>query len=53
MKERFEDILNQLEVNIYMTDIDTHEILFMNRKMKEEYGVEAPEGRARPHKGII
>lgn len=45
MKERFEDILNQLEVNIYMTDIDTHEILFMNRKMKEEYGVEAPEGK--------
>ena len=45
MGEQFEEILEQLDVNIYMTDINTHRILFMNQKMKKEYGVENPEGQ--------
>lgn len=44
MDEELKKILNQLQVDIYMTDIHTHEILFMNQKMKEEYGLENPEG---------
>lgn len=38
------DILNQMQANIYITDIHTHEILFMNQKMKKEYGYQSPEG---------
>lgn len=45
MNDNFEEILNQLKANIYMTDIETHKILFMNRKMKEDYGFQYPEGK--------
>ena len=45
MKDRFGDILDQMQAGVYMTDVQTHEILFMNRKMKEDYGLENPEGK--------
>lgn len=45
MDEELKKILNQLQVGIYMTDIHTHRILFMNQKMKEDYGVTNSEGK--------
>ena len=41
----FESILDQLEHSVFLTDTETDEILFMNRKMKEEYGIQVPEGK--------
>ena len=43
-KHNFEVILNQLQINIYVTNIHTNEIIFMNKKMKEEYNILDPEG---------
>ncbi|VHS70522.1 diguanylate kinase signaling protein [Clostridioides difficile] len=31
-KHNFEVILNQLQINIYVTNIYTNEIIFMNKK---------------------
>ncbi|WPV48418.1 hypothetical protein CDIFB12_15600 [Clostridioides difficile] len=31
-KHNFEVILNQLQINIYVTNIHTNEIIFMNKK---------------------
>lgn len=45
MRDKFGDILDQMQAGVYMTDPKTHEILFMNRKMKEDYGIEQPEGK--------
>ncbi|HBH3383905.1 TPA: EAL domain-containing protein [Clostridioides difficile] len=42
-KHNFEVILNQLQINIYVTNIHTNEIIFMNKKMKEEYNILDPE----------
>ncbi len=44
-KHNFEVILNQLQINIYVTNIHTNEIVFMNKKMKEEYNILDPEGK--------
>lgn len=44
-KRNFEVILNQLQINIYVTNIHTNEIIFMNKKMKEEYNILDPEGK--------
>ena len=44
-KHNFEVILNQLQINIYVTNIHTNEIIFMNKKMKEEYNILDPEGK--------
>jgi len=35
---RLEAILNNLDSSIYITDMDSHEILFMNNHMKELFG---------------
>lgn len=39
------DVLNQMQVSIYITDPDTDEILFMNEKMKHDYRIADPEGK--------
>ena len=44
-KHNFEVILNQLQIKIYVTNIHTNEIIFMNKKMKEEYNILDPEGK--------
>lgn len=36
--ERLETVLNSVDADIYVADIDTYEILFMNESMKEEFG---------------
>ncbi len=38
------NVLNQMQVSIYITDPDTDEILFMNEKMKKDYQISHPEG---------
>lgn len=45
-KHNIEIILNQIKTNIYITDIHTNKIIFMNENMKEEYNILAPEGKA-------
>lgn len=45
MREELTRILNQLQMNIYITEPETGEILFMNQKMKDEYGLIHPEGK--------
>lgn len=45
MKEELADILNQLQMDIYMTDLETSRILFMNQKMKDDYSLRDPEGK--------
>lgn len=44
-KHNLEVILNQLQINIYITDIHTDKIIFMNENMKKEYNISAPEGK--------
>lgn len=39
------DVLNQMQVSIFVTDPDTDEILFMNEKMKKDYQISEPEGK--------
>ncbi|MFO7942994.1 MAG: PAS domain S-box protein [Anaerolineales bacterium] len=41
--ERFLTILNSLDAHIYAADMDTHEVLFSNQKMRDDFGCE-PEG---------
>jgi two-component system, cell cycle sensor histidine kinase and response regulator CckA len=36
--ERFTTVLDSLNNHIYVCDLDTHEILFMNRAMKDAFG---------------
>lgn len=43
--EKIEALLDQMRLNIYVTDIDSNEILFMNRRMQEDYHISAPKGR--------
>ena len=38
------EILNHMQANIYITDVENNEILFMNQKMKKDYGFQNPEG---------
>ena len=40
----FEEIMNRVKMNLYITDIKTDRILFMNNAMKQDYGLEDPEG---------
>ncbi len=44
-KHNLEAILNQLQINIYVTDIHTNKIIFMNENMKKEYNILTPEGK--------
>lgn len=41
----FEIILDQLEHCLFVSDVETDEILFMNQKLKDEYGLKDPVGR--------
>ena len=45
MQDKMKKILDGLETNIYMTDAVTHEILFMNERMKRDYNIQNPEGK--------
>jgi signal transduction histidine kinase/CheY-like chemotaxis protein len=36
--ERFLTVMNSIDANIYVADLETHEILFMNRYMIESFG---------------
>lgn len=40
-----EEILDQMQMNVCLTDIETYEVLFMNKKMKENYQLVRPEGK--------
>lgn len=44
-QETFYQILNGLKAGIYVTDMETDEILFMNDLMKKDYNLEHPEGK--------
>jgi PAS domain S-box-containing protein len=37
-RQTFITILDSIDATIYVSDMDTHEILFMNRNMKDKYG---------------
>ena len=39
------EIIDNMNVNIYITDLQTDRILFMNKAMKKGFGVEHPEGK--------
>lgn len=41
----FEEIMNRVKMNLYITDIKTDKILFMNNAMKQDYGLVDPEGK--------
>ena len=36
--------MDNMNACLYITDVDTDEILFMNRNMKKAFGLETPEG---------
>ena len=36
-------IMNQMNAGVYITDVDTDEILFMNSGMKKQFGLVEPE----------
>ena len=38
-------ILDQMHSNIYISDTETDEILYMNQTMKRAFGLEDPEGK--------
>lgn len=42
--ELMRNILNRLYTNIFVTDAETDEIIYMNDVMKETFGLEHPEG---------
>ncbi|WP_269476971.1 diguanylate cyclase domain-containing protein [Hominibacterium faecale] len=41
----FGEIMDKMNANIYVTDIETDRILFMNRRMKEAFGLDEPIGK--------
>ncbi|MBT8341005.1 MAG: response regulator [Desulfatitalea sp.] len=43
--ERFLTVLNSIDASIYVADLDTYEILFMNKHMIETYGEDMTGGR--------
>lgn len=43
--KNFKQFVDNLQMNLYITDIDTHEIIFMNKKMKETYQFIDPDGK--------
>ena len=38
-------IMNQMNAGVYISDVDTDEILFMNSGMKKQFGLVEPEGK--------
>ena len=41
----FNEMMDSMNTNLYVTDPKTDRILFMNKTMKRTFGLEAPEGR--------
>lgn len=41
----FNELMDNMRANIYVTDLDTDEILFMNKTMRKDFGVEDPVGK--------
>lgn len=41
----FGEIMDKMSANIYVTDMETDRILFMNRRMKDAFGIEDPVGK--------
>lgn len=41
----FNELMDNMRANIYVTDLDTDEILFMNKTMRKEFGIEEPVGK--------
>lgn len=41
----FNSTMDCMSANLYVTDLHTDKILFMNRSMKEKFGIEHPEGQ--------
>lgn len=39
----FNEIMDNMNANIYITDVETDKILFMNKTMKKTFGLEHPE----------
>lgn len=39
------EIMDRMHANIYVTDLETREVLFMNQAMKAAFGLEHPEGK--------
>lgn len=39
------DIVEKLNANVYITDIDTNHIVYMNNTMKKDFRIEEPEGK--------
>lgn len=37
-------VMNDMKASLYVTDIRTDKILYMNKKMKDDFGLENPEG---------
>jgi hypothetical protein len=37
--------MDRMSANIYVTDIETDEVLFMNKTMRNIFGLENPEGK--------
>lgn len=43
--QNFIDLLDNIQINLFVTDIETDEIIFMNKKMKLTYHLDNPEGK--------
>ncbi len=41
----FNELMDNTSTNIYVTDVETNEILFMNKAMQKTFGVDKPEGK--------
>ncbi len=42
--EFYSQLLDKINANIYITDVETDEIVYMNDAMKQTFGLEKPEG---------
>ena len=45
MEEKLRNILDNIRVNVYVTDVYTHQIIYMNQEMKKNCGEDKPEGK--------
>lgn len=41
----FNELMDNTSTNIYVTDVETNKILFMNKAMQKSFGIEKPEGK--------
>lgn len=41
----FNAVMDNMSVNLYVTDVTTDQILFMNKSMKKAFGLQHPEGQ--------